>query len=278
MKKIFTLALCLFCAMVFVFAEGPVEQYGQMISTSYSSEYEDEIKSDVVLDEELKEGQFAYAPENGDLYIINSEVSGAKGSSNGKVMFTASTVNISNVTAKDITGTYNLFEQGQTVDKDIEELTVANLTVDGSLQHNVVNAYNLAEGAVITLKDIKVDGIDPSKTNLVRISNYKNVENVTINFENVSVNYMEGFNEDDKAYFGFLLYQAVNGKDTSYAGTSCVNTWKVNFKNCYLNGKKVESLNFGTVDQVAYTYNFNAGGSVTSIDDTDKSAMTVSFE
>lgn len=235
------------------------------------------IESDIVVGEILTEGVYSYAPANGELYITNSEVGGPKGSGNGKIMFDASKVDISGVKVDNATGAYNIFEQGQTA-SDIKEIEVKNLDVkaDGVI-HNVVNVYNLRDGAVVTLKNIKLVGVDPNLTNLIRVSNYKNAKDVIINFENIDMTYAEGVDLSDFKYFGFLLYQAVRGKDSSYEGTSCVNTWTVNFRNCYLNGKLVENLGFNTVDQVAYAYDFGGGNSVTSIDDTEKCNMKVNF-
>lgn len=50
MKKCFTIGVLLSFAVLCAFAEGTYEHYGEFVSTTYSSEYADEITADVVVD------------------------------------------------------------------------------------------------------------------------------------------------------------------------------------------------------------------------------------
>lgn len=236
------------------------------------------LESSLKVGESFSEGMYTFKPEGGELYIFDSVISGGKGSSNGKILFDAEKVRVSGVSVENAESMYNVFEQVQSA-KNLKMFEAKNLDVDaGGIVHNIFNLYGLENGAEVLIQNVNVVNLDPTKTNMFRVSNYNNATDVTIRLENVNVDYKADADLSDPAYFGLLLYQAVKGKDTSYDGVSCVNTWTVVFKNCYLNGVLIDSLGFGTDRQVAYAFDYGGGNSVTSIDDPEKANMVVQFE
>ena len=126
------------------------------------------------------------------LTMDGTTINGDKGASNGRVLISASTVDLTNITIESGSTAYNVFEGTQnTADSSFftSSYTVSNLTVDNTeLNHNVLNIYTPADDAVITIKDSYLN-LDVDKSNLLRLANYTNATGVTVNFENVEWTY-----------------------------------------------------------------------------------------
>lgn len=207
------------------------------------------------------------AAEN--LVIDNFNFRGEKGDTNGKINYSGKNVTISNVTCDEETTVYNVFEGNQNTDNGdnasptsrshIETLNVSNVVINNTnIAHNIINVYTPAEGAVITIKDSKFN-IDPSKTNVLRMSNYLNSKNVVITFKNVDWTYENAKNtsEEDFSYGGLMIYQPASNDNalSSDANLEALKTWKVVVDNCTYNGEKVTENNFAKHNQVIYTFN-----------------------
>ena len=147
----------------------------------------------------------------------------------------------------------------------LEKMTVENVEIDNpSLTHNVVNVYTPANDAVITIKDSKFN-LTVDTSNALRLSNYLNSDNVTVNFENVEWTYENSVTADDWKWAGLVIYQPAS-KDVALTGDlTHINTWTFNFKNCKYNGVKVTANNFGEHNQVGYTYNVNKSNAVADL-------------
>ena len=213
------------------------------------------------------------------LTIKNINISGSKGSKNGKITFAAKEVEISNITFDPETNVYNTFEGYQVLtDKNyigVEKVTFTNTTVSSpSLTHNVVNVYTPASDAVITVKDCDFN-LNVNNSNVLRLANYMNSENVTVNFENVNWTYEEAATEtSDWSWAGLVIFQPA-GKDVALSGdNSKISTWKFNFKNCKYNGVKVNANNFGEHNQVVYGYNLGGSKAVSDFSE----IATITFE
>lgn len=206
--------------------------------------------------------------------ISNVVINGDKGASNGKILFSANNTEINGAVIESGTTAYNVFEGSQATTEDaiVKNFTLSNINVDNTqLTHNVANIYNPSNDAVITVKDSYFN-IDCNNTNVLRMSNYANATGVTINFENIAWTY-ENAPHDDVAYAGLMIFQAA-GSDVSRTGdTSNIATWTINVKDCIYNGVKVNSNNFGLINQVVYLYGINGGG----VSD-PSSVFTINFE
>lgn len=197
-------------------------------------------------------------------------VSGPKGSSNGKILFTAKDLELNNVSLDENSTVYNAFEGSQAINDPnytgLETLTANNVNFeDPSLTHNVINVYTPADNAVITIKNSKFD-LNVNTSNVLRLSNYLNSENVTVNFENVEWTYESAVSSSsDWTWAGLVIYQPASADAALTGDTSKVATWKFNFKDCKYNGTKVTGNNFGEHNQVAYAYNINKTGKCTDL-------------
>ena len=208
-----------------------------------------------------------------NITISNVEVSGNKGASNGRVLFTADTVNIDSVTVPEGSPMYNIFEGGSNVAKPLSEFVASNIVVDDpQLKHNVVNIYTPADDAVITIKDSYFN-LDVNNSNVIRMANYTNATGVTINFENIEWTYENSADKSDVSWAGLLIYQPSSSDAALTGDTSKIGTWKINVKDCIYNGVKVNTNNFGFINQVAYLYNIGGSGSVSDA----ASVMTINF-
>lgn len=210
------------------------------------------------------------------LTMDGTTINGDKGASNGRVLISASTVDLKNITIESGSTAYNVFEGTQnTADSSFftSSYTVSNLTVDNTeLNHNVLNIYTPADDAVITIKDSYLN-LDVDKSNLLRLANYTNATGVTVNFENVEWTY-ENAPASDWGWAGLVIYQP-SSTDVALGGdTSKIATWTFNFKNCKYNGEVVDAVNYGEHNQVIYGYDINRTGNVSDI----SSIVTVNFE
>jgi hypothetical protein len=208
------------------------------------------------------------------LTVEDITVSGDKGSSNGKIIYTAPVVEIKNVVVDQETETtvYNMFEGAQSTNDNydgLHTLNASDINIDNTgLTHNVINVYTPANDAVITIKNSNFN-LNVNNSNVVRISNYLNAENVTVNFENIDWTYENSPEGADWSYAGLLLYQPA-GSSEDYTKLS---TWTFNFKNCKYNGEKVTANNFGEHSQAFYMYKNN-----TVVDPATIEGIQINFE
>lgn len=216
----------------------------------------------------------------GRITLDGISVSGEKGSSNGKITFAADEVALRNITAVDGSTLYNAFEGYQRTDdpkyEGLKWLVAENLDIDcPSLTHNIINVYTPAEGAEITVKD-SMFNLTVDNTNVLRMANYLNAENVSIIFDNCDWTYENGLTKNDWRWAGLLIYQPA-GSDIALNGDlSKLKTWTLRFRNCRYNGVKVTENAFGEHSQVSYLYNIGNGGAVT--DPTAVEGLRMIFE
>ena len=234
---------------------------------------------DIILTQaEINNSINLFATEN--VTIDGISVVGDKGASNGKVNYSAKEVTIKNMNMGDDPNTtvYNMFEGNQDTTKPgLEVMNIENVTIlNPNLTHNVANIYTPASGAKVIVKDCQFD-LNVNNSNVLRLSNYLNASNVTVEFENVEWNYENGSPEGSNwDYAGLVIYQAV-GADHAFAGDYTeLKTWKFSFKNCKYNGEKVNANNFGEHNQVLYMYGLN--GSNVATNPADIEGLTVTFE
>jgi hypothetical protein len=131
--------------------------------------------------------------------------------------------------------------------------------------------YTVADNAVITIKDSYFN-LDVDKSNILRMSNYGNATGVTINFENITWTY-ENAEKSDIKWAGLMIFQPASNDVALNGDTSKIETWTINVKDCIYNGVKVNSNNFGKINQVAYLYNVGGTGAVTDA----SSVITINF-
>ena len=221
--------------------------------------------SETVISSSNMEGEFN-SPE-ADLYLLDSRVQGKKTSGNAKILTDDTKIIINNfhITSDKENGIYNVFEQPQNPKEILKEYSATNIIVDGTnLKHNVFNIYNLQDNATITIKNCKFD-INMATSNVMRLSNYKNAENVEILFDNVEWTYENvGYESSDIDYAGLILYQPASTDVALEGDTSKIKTWTFRFKNCTYNGEKVTDVNFGLPEQVMYMYNIGKTKEVTN--------------
>lgn len=208
-------------------------------------------------EEPIKVETTIYTNANENIKMDNVEVSGDKGSTNGKINISAPQVSISNVSVEEGSTVYNVFEGSQT--NPMDKFEVDGVTCnDRSLQHNIFNIYNVNDNAVIDIKNVDAN-LDVDNSNVLRISNLSNATNVTINMENVNWNYEpegEGNrNAPNFDYAGLIIYQPFGTDEgVTEGGLAAMKTWKFNFKNCKYNGVVVVDNNMGEHNQVMYCY------------------------
>lgn len=207
------------------------------------------------------EGSFN-SPDS-DLYLLDSKIKGQKTSGNAKVITDDTKIIINNfyVESDAENGIYNVFEQPQNPKEITEYYLATNIIVDGlNLKHNVFNIYNLKDNAEIIIKDCKFD-INMATTNVMRLANYKNAENVSVTFENVEWTYENvGYESSDIDWAGLVLYQPASTDVALNGDLSILETWTFKFKNCTYNGEKVTDINTGMPGQVMYLYNIGKTG------------------
>ena len=191
--------------------------------------------------------------------------SGDKGATNGKITFTSNSLNIKNVTVGEETTIYNLFEGSQVLNDSnyngISNVNVENVNIDcPALTHNIINVYTPANDANIVIKDSTFN-LNVNNSNVLRMANYMNSENVTITFDNVEWNYEDAANENsDWNWAGLMIFQPAS-QDVSLTGDySKLATWTINFNNCKYNGQAITGMNAGKHNQLLYFYNLNKNG------------------
>lgn len=210
------------------------------------------------------------------VFFMDTEVSGGKGESNGRIQIASPVVELSRVTIADGTSAYNVFETSQsTADTAfaVQSFYVNRMDCHGTdLGHNVASVYTVKDNATIKVSDSTFD-INPENTNVLRLSNYTNATGVTVTFDNVEWTY-ENAGSDQFGFAGLVIYQPASTDKALGGDTSAVSTWKVVFKNCKYNGELVTESNFGNRNQVAIAYNVGGGKQVSDLG----GLMTVTFE
>ena len=215
-----------------------------------------------------------------NVVVDGIEIGGDKdGTNNGKINYKTPELEVKNLTITDETTTvYNMFEGSQTPN-DASSLnktvTFSNIYIDDvKLKHNIINVYTPAENAVLTVKDSYFN-LDPENSNVMRIANYANSKNITINFENVEWNY-EDAGKTDFTYAGLLLYQPAQNDAMlqNPANAEAISTMTINFKNCKYNSELVSSVNLGEHNQIAYIYN---AGNARQIENLATYGVTINF-
>jgi hypothetical protein len=202
------------------------------------------------------------------------EVTGTKGSTNGYVNYSAPNINITNLSIANGSTAYNIFEGDQT-NQNLESLNAQYVTVDNpSLEHNVFNVYKPKDGCVINISDSKFN-LTVDNSNILRVSNYANATNVTVNFENIDWTYENGLTKNGWHWAGLVIYQPAGGDAGLSGNLDAMKTWTFNFKNCKYNGVKVTANNFGEHNQVFYMYNV---GGTKAITDPVANGLTLNFE
>lgn len=155
-------------------------------------------------------------------------------------------------------GAYNLFEQPQSTKEPISQFEANEVKISGAnLMHNVFSLYNLAEGAVIVVRNSTFD-LNVSKSNVLRLSNYLNVDNVKVIFENVNWTYENApYTEEDLAWAGLVIYQPASTDSALNGDLSHLSTWLFEFRNCKYNGRLITENEFGKISNAIYLYNIN---------------------
>ena len=115
-------------------------------------------------------------------------------------------VTVENNTFTNMNNVYNVIEFSQSV-ATANGTTIKGNTFTGQSKNNVINLFLFEEGTVINIEDNEF----AYASNAVRVSNYNNVSDVTINITN-----NEYKDSSSGAYAGFMLFQEV--KKESFNG------------------------------------------------------------
>lgn len=157
---------------------------------------------------------------------------------NATVMFNTANLEI---TRMDATGVncYNLIEQPYNVaSQKIKKVEISGIKTGTGISHNVLNFYNLANGAEIIIKDS--DFNLGKSSNVIRFDNLSEAKDVKIKFINCSWTYENScYAEGDLEWMSLILLQpgakAQQGKPTM----GKENGWEINLKDCKYNGEKI---------------------------------------
>lgn len=214
---------------------------------------------------------YLYATES--ITVNGMEITGEKGSTNGKVLYSAPVIDIKNLSIANGSTAYNVFEGDQT-NQNLDVLNAQYVTVDNpSLTHNVFNVYKPKDNAVINIKDSTFN-LTVDNSNILRLANTANATGVTVNFENVEWTYENSLTASDWRWAGLIIYQPYSTDHGISNDFTEMLTWTFNFKNCKYNGVKVTENNFGEHNQVFYLYNVGGDG---SIKDPVENGLTLNF-
>lgn len=194
--------------------------------------------------------------------IEGMTIDGKKDAGNGKINYSTPELEIKNAVVEHTATAYNIFEGEQSTAenaRNTEKITIDNITVDSpEVKHNILNVYTPTNGAEITVKNSYFN-VNMNTTNLVRISNYLDSENVTITFDNVDWTYENvPYTASSIPWAGLILVQASKNTADSALNRdfSKLQTWKIIVKNCRYNGIKITSENckYGNANQIGYFY------------------------
>lgn len=186
-----------------------------------------------------------------------------KRTENGKIKFATNEITINNLNIEPGCTAYNVFEglQDMTSAHSIDKFTAKNVVVnDTDLEHNVFNIYQLNNNAEVLIENCSFN-LNVANSNVLRMSNITNAENVTVTFKNIDLTYEnKPYTDADIEWAGLVIYQAY-GNDLAFAGdTSKISTWTFNFINCRYNSEVLTENEFGTIKQLMYQYKVNNQG------------------
>ena len=198
-----------------------------------------------------------------EVNVTGLTVGGSKGASNGKIIYATNEIYIDSVDINPGCTAYNVFEGSQDTDEThcIDKFTAKNITVnDVDLVHNVFNIYQLNDNAEVTISDSYFN-LDVANSNVLRLSNITNANNVTVTFNNVDLTYEnKEYSASDVEWAGLVIYQPY-GSDVAYNNDSTyTSTWTFNFINCRYNGVHLTQNEVGTIRQLFYQYNVQGFG------------------
>lgn len=233
------------------------------------------FKSIALNDCDVENNVYLYASDK--ITLNNITVDGEKQDNvNGKVNYSAEQITVNGMTVKNGSTVYNVFE-GNQKEANLKKFTATDINCDNTaLKHNVFNIYMPSESAEITIENGKFN-LNVENSNIMRLSNYANSDNVTITFKNIEWNY-ENIEtaEENWNWAGLIIYQPA-GKDEVLNGNfEHLKTWKFNFIDCKYNGEKVTANNFGEHSQVFYLYNVNNEKNITNPEEIE--GISINFE
>lgn len=130
-------------------------------------------------------------------------------------------------------------------------VVIENNVFNGKCGNNYVNFYSYADNAVINMADNKFPGVDPSASEVIRISNANNA-NVTINVNGDAFDYTSDYVGDYTSYIMCQDYTAKNGKPQDFSKVV------VNLKDVKCNGEVI-SADHMAQGQITFTYQDGAG-------------------
>lgn len=146
---------------------------------------------------------------------------------------------------------YNVIEFSISNDEDVTRAEISDNVFTG-MTNNCISLYNMADGAVVDVKNNKFENISVN-VNPMRLSNPKNV-NATFNVENNTYTFNSETPNAD-GYTAFLLCQDYNksGKRQEFS------QYTVNFVNLKRGDKHLTEQGEG-LDKVYYTYSDRTNG------------------
>ena len=229
------------------------------------------FKNIEVSDVEANEQIYLYATDS--ITVDGIEITGDKGSTNGKILYSGKDISISNLSIANGSTAYNVFEGDQT-NQNLESLNAQYVTVDNpSLTHNVFNVYRPKDDCVISIKDSSFN-LTVDNSNVLRLANTAKATGVTVNFENIDWTYENGLTFNEWVWAGLIIFQPYSTDAAVGGNLDALKTWTFNFKNCKYNGVKVTENNYGEHNQVFYLY--KVGG--INFQDPVEKGLTLNFE
>lgn len=133
------------------------------------------------------------------VYINGITIDGGRTtvSPNAKTLIDCKDLVIKNAEVKNGCVAYNIIEQPQNAKFPTESIYIDNLKAPNTIIHNVVSYYNFADNAEILIENAEFD-LNVATSNVIRLSNYTNVDNVTVTLRNVKWTYETvGGSEED---------------------------------------------------------------------------------
>jgi hypothetical protein len=181
------------------------------------------------------------------------EVSGEKPRTAGKVgknstiMFNTGNLNISGLDASEVS-CYNLVEQNYTTTcEKIKKVEISGVKAGNQIGHNVLNFYNLANGAEIVIKDSEFNL--SANSNIIRFDNLSEAKDVKIRFINCSWTYENSeYTEEGLEWMSMILLQPGKSEQQGKPTMGKDNGWEISLKDCSYNGEKIWKAN-ETADQ-----------------------------
>lgn len=170
---------------------------------------------------------------------------------NATVMFNTANLEITGMDATEV-NCYNLIEQPySTMAEKIKKVEIFGVKTGTGISHNVLNFYNLANGAEIIIKNSEFNLSKSS--NLIRFDNLSEARNVKIKFINCSWTYENsGYTEGDLEWMSLILFQPGKTDQQGKPTMGKENGWEINLKDCKYNDEKIwtanETANLNTLE------------------------------